>query len=139
MNQNFISFMQINQIKETCLYIKDLEKAKDFYHGKLGLPVITYAPKKLIFFRSGSSVLLCFNPDFSEDQKVPPPHYAKGKQHIAFEVPADDYDSAKSELESKGIGITYEHEWPTGKLSAYFEDPEGHVLEIVPSGLWGKA
>jgi catechol 2,3-dioxygenase-like lactoylglutathione lyase family enzyme len=131
--------MQINQIKETCLYIKDLEKAKEFYHGKLGMPIITHAPEKLIFFRSGSSVLLCFNPDFSEGQDVPPPHFANGKQHIAFEVPANDYESAKTELEAQGIEITYEHKWPNGKLSAYFEDPEGHVLEIVPAGLWEKA
>ena len=130
--------MQINQIKETCLYIKDLEKAKDFYHGKLGLSVITHVPDRLVFFRVGTSVLLCFNPEYSKDQEIPPPHFAKGKQHIAFEVPVDDYADSKAELEEKGITITYEHKWPNGKLSAYFEDLEGHVLEIVPSGLWDK-
>lgn len=130
--------MQINQIKEVCLYIKDLEKAKEFYNGKLGLPIMTYVPEKLIFFRSGTSVLLCFNPDFSEHQDVPPPHFAIGKQHIAFEVPAKNYESAKEELKQKGIEVTYEHKWPNGKFSAYFEDPIGHVLEIVPTGLWEK-
>ncbi|WKK85418.1 VOC family protein [Marivirga arenosa] len=130
--------MQINQIKEVCLYIKDLEKAKEFYNGKLGLPIMTYVPEKLIFFRSGTSVLLCFNPDFSEHQDVPPPHFARGKQHIAFEVPVEDYESAKEELKQKGIEVTYEHKWPNGKFSAYFEDPIGHVLEIVPTGLWEK-
>jgi catechol 2,3-dioxygenase-like lactoylglutathione lyase family enzyme len=128
--------MQITQIKETCLYIKDLESAKIFYNGLLGLPIITHVPEKLIFFRCGRSVLLCFNPNHSKEQYVPPPHYASGKQHIAFEVEASKYESSKTELQQKGIEITYEHQWPTGKHSAYFEDPEGHVLEIVPSGLW---
>ncbi len=128
--------MQINQIKETCLYIKDLEGAKSFYHGLLGLPIITHVPDKLIFFKSGTSVLLCFNPEHSKDQEVPPAHFAVGMQHIAFEVEAASYEAAKVELGQKGIEITYEHKWPNGKLSAYFEDPEGHVLEIVPSGLW---
>lgn len=128
--------MQITQIKETCLYIKDLERAKSFYHGLLGLPIITYVPDKLIFFRSGSSVLLCFEPEHSKTQDIPPPHFAYGKQHIAFEVKASGYEAAKVELIQKGIEITYEHEWPNGKHSAYFEDPEGHVLEIVPAGLW---
>ncbi len=128
--------MQITQIKETCLYIKDLERAKSFYSGLLDLPIITYVPDKLIFFRSGSSVLLCFNPEYTKSQNVPPAHFAFGKQHIAFEVKASDYESAKDELVQKRIEITYEHEWPTGKYSAYFEDPEGHVLEIVPTGLW---
>ncbi|MBK6266423.1 VOC family protein [Marivirga sp. S37H4] len=130
--------MYFTQIKETCLYIKDLERAKSFYHGKLELPIIAYVPDKLIFFRSGTSVLLCFNPEYSKEQEVPPPHFALGKQHIAFEVKAEEYESAKKELYEKGIMITYEHQWPTGKRSAYFEDPEGHVLEIVPSGLWDE-
>ncbi|PTB96875.1 glyoxalase [Marivirga lumbricoides] len=130
--------MEFNQIKETCLYIKNLDAAREFYHNKLGLPVISDVPDKLIFFRCGSSVLLCFNPDYSGVQDVPPPHYATGKQHIAFEVEADAYQSCKNELKEKGIAITYEHQWPTGKLSAYFEDPEGHVLEIVPKGFWDK-
>ncbi len=128
--------MHFTQIKETCLYIKDLERAKSFYHGLLGLPIITHVPEKLIFFRSGTSVLLCFNPEYTKDQDVPPPHFAIGKQHVAFEVRADEYEAAKRELKEKGIQITYEHKWPTGKYSAYFEDPEGHVLEIVPRGLW---
>lgn len=130
--------MQFQQIKETCLYIRDLEKAKAFYHGLLGLPIISDVPDKLAFFRLGTSVLLCFNPDHSKEQDIPPPHYAEGKQHIAFEVDKDAYETSKQELITKGIEITYEHTWPNGQLSAYFEDPEGHVLEIVPSGLWDR-
>ena len=130
--------MEITQIKETCFYSTQLELIKYFYHNKLELPIITEVPDKLIFFRAGSSVLLCFNPEYSENQEVPPPHYAKGKPHFAFEVKATHYEHVKEELATKQIEITYEHTWPSGKKSAYFEDPEGNVLEIVPSGLWDK-
>lgn len=128
--------MQFIQIKETCFYAKDLLAIKQFYHDLLGLPVITEIPEKLIFFRAGTSVLLCFNPAYSKNQDTPPPHYAEGKPHFAFEVPADKYCDSKKELTQKGIKIDYEHIWPSGKKSAYFSDPEGNVLEIVPSGLW---
>lgn len=133
------SLMQITQIKETCLYVNDLSACKSFYHDLLGLEVINEVVGKHVFFRAGTSVLLCFLPENSKTQDTPPPHYAHGKQHIAFEVAAKDYEDSKNSLRSKGIVITYEHTWPHGRKSAYFEDNQGHVLEIVPSGLWDSA
>ncbi len=129
--------MEILKIKETCLYIKDLKQAYDFYHELLGLPLITYLPGKHLFLRAGSSVLLCFNPDDSGLKSSPPPHYANGKQHLAFEVRKSEYESAKEILKQRGIKITDEVVWESGASSFYFEDPAGNVLEIVPDrGIW---
>jgi len=130
--------MNIRQIKETCLYFHDLEKAKAFYHELLELPIISYVREKHIFFQAGSSVLLCFNPDDSRIKKSPPGHYAEGKYHFAFEVAAEEYEKHKREILSKGINIIDKVIWETGQESFYFEDPEGHVLEIVPEGIWNK-
>ena len=60
--------MEFTQIKETCFYSENLDTIKEFYHAKLKLPIISEVPYKLIFFRAGSSVLLCFNPKYSKDQ-----------------------------------------------------------------------
>jgi catechol-2,3-dioxygenase len=97
--------MRFTQIKETCLYFRDLEKAKGFYHKILGLPVISYVEGKHIFFRAGSSVLLCFNPEDSKQKKSPPAHFADGKYHFAFEVKSEDYLKSKEEMIQKGIII----------------------------------
>ncbi len=129
--------MNITQIKETCLYFHDLEKARRFYHEILGLPLISYVPGKHIFFRAGTSVLLCFNPDDSKNKKSPPGHFAKGRYHLAFEVRAEEYETHKKELLAKGIVLIDKVIWETGQESFYFEDPEGNVLEIVPVGIWG--
>jgi catechol 2,3-dioxygenase-like lactoylglutathione lyase family enzyme len=118
------------------LYVTDLEKSKGFYHGILQLPVISHVEDNHIFFRAGSSVLLCFLPEKSKIQHEPPAHYAYGQQHIAFEVSTEVYDQTISFLREKNIEMNYEHTWPNGQKSMYFEDPDGHVLEIVPSGLW---
>ena len=131
--------MNIRQIKETCIYYRDLEKAKDFYHQLLELPIISYVKGKHIFFRAGSSVLLCFNPADSRLKKSPPAHYAEGKYHFAFEVSREEYEKHKKEILSKGIVIKDKVIWETGQESFYFEDPEGNVLEIVPEGIWGGA
>jgi catechol 2,3-dioxygenase-like lactoylglutathione lyase family enzyme len=129
--------MKFLKIKETCLYVHDLEAAQSFYHGKLGLEVINYLPGKHIFFRAGSSVLLCFNPEDSRQKKSPPAHYGGGKQHFAFEVPQADYEESRRSVLSLGIAITDEVEWSNGQKSFYFEDPEGNVLEILPEGaIW---
>jgi catechol 2,3-dioxygenase-like lactoylglutathione lyase family enzyme len=129
--------MQFLKIKETCLYIKNLERARAFYEEVLELPLISYVPGKHMFFAAGSSVLLLFNPDDSKEKVSPPPHYGGGKQHFAFEVPSDQYNQAKEWILSKGIVIIEEVIWVSGRKSFYFEDPEGNVLEIVPDqGIW---
>ena len=129
--------MNFLKIKETCLYIRDLEAAKRFYQDELGLEVIGYLTGKHIFFRAGTSVLLCFNPEDSKTKVSPPPHFAEGKQHFAFEIPAAEYESAKAEITAKGIIVTDEVTWKKGVKSFYFEDPEGNVLEVVPEkGIW---
>ncbi|MEX2594274.1 MAG: VOC family protein [Anditalea sp.] len=130
--------MNFTQIKETCLYISDLDQAEEFYHGLLEFPLISKVKDRHIFFRCGSSVLLCFLPEITKNEPVLPPHYAEGKQHIAFEVEKADYPAIKQELVQSGIKITHTQEWKDGLESIYFEDPFGHVLEIVPKGIWEK-
>jgi len=128
--------MNIRQIKETCIYFRDLTAVKQFYHGLLGLAVIGEAEGRHIFFRAGTSVLLCFNPDDSRLKKSPPAHFAEGKYHFAFEVPAQEYLAHKKEIEKRGISIIETLVWKNGQESFYFNDPVGNVVEIVPEGVW---
>jgi catechol 2,3-dioxygenase-like lactoylglutathione lyase family enzyme len=129
--------MNYTKIKETCLYVTDLAKIKDFYSEILELPIINYEPGKHIFFRLGNSVLLFFNPDDSRFKVSPPGHYGGGKQHVAFEVQTADYEKAKADVIAKGVIVIDEVEWKGGAKSFYFEDPAGNILEIVPDrGVW---
>ena len=116
--------------------MKDLEQAYQFYHELLGLPVISKVSNKHVFFRAGSSVLLCFNPDDSKSKVSPPAHFASGKQHFAFEVKRGEYEFHKAQIQQKGIQIIDTVVWKTGQESFYFNDPEGNVLEIIPEGIW---
>ena len=129
--------MKFLKIKETCLYMNDLEKAKFFYHEVLELPMIHYLPDKHLFLRVGQSVLLIFNPEDSKNKKSPPAHYGGGKQHFAFEVSTDSYQEMKQRILLKGIEVIDEVTWNSGVKSFYFNDPEGNVLEILPErGVW---
>lgn len=130
--------MQIKQIKETSLYVHDLELTRWFYVHKMGLPVIDEKENSHLFLRAGSSVLLCFIPEVSRNQKNPPGHYGGGAQHIAFEVAANEYYKWHEKLKAENVDIISEESWPNGLKSFYFHDPEGNVLEIVPEGLWER-
>ena len=128
--------MRIRQIKETSLYIQDLEKAFQFYHHKLGLPLVSRTENRHIFFRAGSSVLLCFLPESTRREAILPPHFGGGNQHLAFEVDPGDYEQWKSKLRNSGIPIIHEEVWKRDLESFYFLDPENNVLEIVQAGMW---
>jgi catechol 2,3-dioxygenase-like lactoylglutathione lyase family enzyme len=129
--------MRIKQIKETSLYVHDLGLTRWFYEKKMGLQLISEVEGSHLFFKAGSSVLLCFIPEVSQKKEIPPSHYGGGKQHIAFEVEPEDYYKWQEKLKAENVEIIYEESWPNGLKSFYFNDPEGNVLEIVPDGLWG--
>ena len=126
----------IRKIKETCLYVQDLDRSQSFYHDLLGLPVIEKKANKHVFFRAGTSVLLCFLPDDSGSKTDLPPHWASGSIHLAFEVSTADYESWKQKVRGAGIEIIHEQSWGDYLMSFYFKDPDGHLLEIVQEGMW---
>ncbi len=128
----------LSGIKETCLYVQDLEATEAFYTQKLGLACFDKKPGVYAFFRVGRDVLLCFNAEASRMQTALPPHYGSGQLHFAFECPAEDYEAWKQHIETLGIPIIQEAEWPNGVRSFYFHDPDGHVAEIERPGLWER-
>ncbi|GAB3178598.1 VOC family protein [Telluribacter humicola] len=128
--------MQFTQIKETCLYVSDLERSRAYYQDRLGLELISFVEGSHVFFRAGTSVLLCFLPEVSRAKQSPPPHYAAGKQHIAFEAPAEQYDTLLRAIQEQGIDVYHHEVWARGARSFYFDDPDGHVLEVVETGMW---
>lgn len=128
--------MKIKRIKETCLYIHDVEKTRAFYEGLLQLPVISSVPEKMIFFRAGESVLLCFVADVSKDQSELPPHGATGPIHFGFEVSKYDYDEILALVKNAAIEILHEQVWKNGIRSFYFHDPDKNLVEVLEEGLW---
>ena len=128
--------MKISRIKETCIYVSDLQRTKAFYAEELGLPVISMVPDRHIFFRAGESVLLCFIASQTENEKELPPHGARGSIHFAFETDAEAYASALQQLKAAGITILHEHTWKAGLRSFYFHDPDQNLVEIIEEGIW---
>ncbi len=126
----------LSKIKETCINVVDMDRTEQFYHGILGLEVIA-KDDRLIFFRVGTDLLLCFDTDKTKDQVSPPWHEARGFQHFAFECSTEDYERWKTVIRENNIAIEDEITWKTGKRSFYFRDPDGHCVEIIEPMMWG--
>jgi catechol 2,3-dioxygenase-like lactoylglutathione lyase family enzyme len=128
--------MNILSIKETCIYVEDLERSRRFYSDKLGLPLISFVKNRHVFFKAGASVLLCFLAEKTKQEKQLPAHGAQGQIHFAFEVSKEEYVDALSQIKKSGIEILHEQVWKNGLHSFYFHDPDNHLVEIIEQGLW---
>lgn len=128
--------MNIRRIKETCIYVSDLEKTKFFYHHLLGLPLLSTVAERHLFFKAGESVLLCFIASKTEMETAVPPHGAHGSIHFAFEVAKEDYEATLATIKEKNIEIVQEHVWKSSIRSFYFHDPDNNLVEIIEEGLW---
>ena len=128
--------MKISRIKETCIYVTNLQRTQEFYSHRLGLPVLSFVEGRHVFFRAGESVLLCFIAEKTLEEKELPSHGAHGSIHFAFEVEKKEYDATLSKIKTMDINVLHEETWKAGLRSFYFHDPDGHLLEIIEEGIW---
>ncbi|GHA10842.1 lactoylglutathione lyase [Devosia pacifica] len=132
---------EFDGLVETCLYVSDVERSRDFYVEIFGFeplggndriqPMAVRPGQVLILFRRGGTL-----------QPVPvagshiPPHDGNGEQHFAFGIPLERVDDWKLYLEGLNIEIESEIAWPQGGRSLYFRDPDRLLVELVTPGLW---
>ena len=133
---------RIARVLETALYVDDIERAKEFYAGRLDLSLL-FCDDRMCAFAVGDTVLLLFvRGGGAVPAKTPggtiPPHDGHGPLHMAFAIAAADLDRWERRLEHAGIAIESRVEWPRGGTSIYFRDPDGHLLEFATPGLWAN-
>jgi len=126
------------KILETCLYFEDLVAAHEFYHGILGLEVISFDPERDLFLRCDGSILIVFKASKTliADSNVPP-HGTTGPGHIAFSASEDEIELWKTLLVNASVPVDKEINWKNGAKSIYFRDPAGNILEFATPRLWG--
>lgn len=123
------------EVLETSVYAEDLEQARAFYEGVLGLPCFQFHPPRHAFFRAGRGVFLVFNPSLTERDEHLPPHGARGSVHVAFRVKAEDLPLWAERLRAAGYPVRWAS-WPRGQ-SLYTQDPAGNLVELAPGEIWG--
>ena len=111
--------------------VKNLETARKFYEGTLGLARIDAEGEEVIVFKSGRSTLNVYRSQYAGTNQATAVTWLVG----------DDVESVVRALKAKGV--VFEHyDLPHMKLEgdihiagsmkgAWFKDPDGNILNII--------
>lgn len=132
---------RLTGLLETALYVEDKPRSVAFFKDVMNLKVMREDERFTAFDAGGHGVLLIFRrggslKDFTSPAGVIPGHDGAGPLHIAFAIPAGSYEEWRDHLRAAAVRERGEMVWPQGGRSFYFEDPDGHVLEVATPGLW---
>jgi catechol 2,3-dioxygenase-like lactoylglutathione lyase family enzyme len=131
----------LEDLKETALYVDNLERSTRFYEGILGLKPLVKDARFCALDVAARHILLLFVRGSSVNEtRLPggtiPPHDAAGSIHVAFAVTRQELPQWEAHLTSNGVAIQSRVSWPRGGQSIYFRDPDGHLLELLTPGVW---
>lgn len=131
----------LSGVLETALYVDDMDRARAFYEGVLGLSPMFRDARLTAYPVGGRSALLVFRRGgANQTAHMPggtiPPHDGAGPIHCALAIAAEDLPGWERRLAARGVAIEGRTRWPRGSISIYFRDPDGHLLELATPGLW---
>jgi catechol 2,3-dioxygenase-like lactoylglutathione lyase family enzyme len=111
--------MNVERTDFISVFTQDIEQAKAFYAGTLGLEIETEGESDMEF-RCGQVTLDVFDPSSIGQQFAPSP------AGLALRV--SDVDAARAELEAKGVEFDGETIETRVCRMAFFKDPDGNAL-----------
>jgi len=130
----------VSRLNHAVLYVRDLDRAVDFYQRAFGFEEIAREGGMMAFLRAAGSQnhhdlgLMAVGPNAPS-----PPHGSTGLYHLAWEVPAiEDLAAAAAALaELDALSGQSDH---GATKSLYGRDPDGNEFELmwmVPRDEWG--
>ena len=113
--------MEVERVDFVSFLTQDIERAKEFYAGTLGLEIESEGDSDMEF-RLGQVTLDVFDPSSIGDP------FAPTLAGFALRVP--DVDAARAELEAKGVQFDGETIVTGVCKQAWFRDPDGNRLML---------
>lgn len=112
--------------------VKNLEKAKQFYEGTLGLTPVDNEGEEAIVYQSGSTRLLVYKSEFAGTNKATVATWGVG----------DDIEREVKTLHDKGVAFEHYSDMPQATIegdvhvmgdmkAAWFKDPDGNIHAMV--------
>lgn len=112
--------------------VKNLETARKFYEGTLGLTQIGSEGQEVIIFKSGNSVINVYQSQYAGTNKATALTWVVGQ----------DVEGFVQQLKAKGIAFEHYDDMPgvtrNGEVHvaedmkvAWFKDPDGNILNIA--------
>ena len=131
----------VTHVLETALYVADLDRSAAFYQRLFGFPLFLRDERMCALGVPGAQVLLLFRVGASVQPSATPwgtvpPHDGHGRLHLAFAIRQSDLPGWERLLDANAIALESRVSWPSGSVSLYFRDPDGHSLEVATPKLW---
>jgi catechol-2,3-dioxygenase len=124
--------MALKKLGHVVLKVRDLDRSEAFYTSVLGLVVTGRMPGRMVFFavpgNSDSHDLGLWKVGPDAASQTP---RQVGLFHVAWQVEREeDLRAFHDALLARGVPVmsTMDH---GANLSVYFEDPDGHTLEVT--------
>ena len=113
------------------LAVKDLERAKKFYEGTLGLKAVDSEGDELVVYQTGSTKLNVYRSRYAGTNQATAVTWTVG----------DELDGMVRALKAKGVSFEH-YDMPGMKLAGdvhvsgdlkvvWFKDPDGNILNLV--------
>jgi glyoxylase I family protein len=113
------------------IVVTDLDAAKDFYGGKLGLELLPrpdFGRFGGAWFRLGAAQL-----HLSVVEQMP--DWGSGAPHFALYVPTDDFLATVDKLQAAGVEFTApprtREDFGVPVQAAFCRDPDGNLIELT--------
>lgn len=111
--------------------VKNLETAKRFYEGTLGLKPIDSEDDELVVYKSGNTALNVYRSQYAGTNKATAVTWSVG----------DDVEGVVRALKAKGVSFEH-YDMPGAKLEGdvhvfgdmkvvWFKDPDGNILNLI--------
>ncbi|MCU0841112.1 MAG: VOC family protein [Thiobacillaceae bacterium] len=119
---------RLTRLLHASLLVSDLERARAFYEGMLGLAPSPARPEMSfagVWYDVGAGqihLLVLPNPDPVDDR----PEHGGRDRHTAFAVA--DWESLRQALDAAGIAYTLSR---SGRRALFVRDPDGNALELI--------
>ena len=125
--------MRIVGAHHVAISTNNLARLRHFYVETLGLPVMGGFPDQDIIFVGAGGIAIEIIGEATPGTARSEGFERRGWQHLAWEV--EDVDAAYAELSARGIAFRvppedFPEQAPSMRI-AFFEDPDGNLLELV--------
>ena len=121
--------MRVGELESILLYVADLDTAKRFYAGLLGLPIIFQDHIVVVLGTDGGRVVLHRNDKGHDERGIFP--VGNGAAGAALRFSVDDPDAWEEETTQKGFPVLWKAQEASWGRFVVVGDPDGRPVVLA--------
>ena len=121
--------VRVGELESILLYVADLDTAKRFYAGLLGLPIIFQDHIAVVLGTGGGRVVLHRNDRGHDERGIFPAGNGAAGAAIRFSV--DDPDAWEEEITQKGFPVLWKAQEASWGRFVVVSDPDGRPVVLA--------